>query len=131
MTQAPLAQDHLDLRRTQEFFWRAIAWPTGVRSFLAQADDATSQAFARTFVSGPDLDAAGRLEIYANAYYWRLHQVLTEQFSVAAEHLGVVRFHNRTTDYVLRCPSTHPDLRRFGARFSAYLAASATGAATT
>ncbi len=113
----------LDLRAIQTLFWRTIAWPTGVRDFLAQADAATRRAFEATFVSAGDLDAAGRMEIYANAYFWRLHEVLAEQFSVAAEHLGPVAFHNRTTDYVLRCPSTDPDLRRFGARFPAFLAA--------
>ncbi len=118
----------LDLRGTQELFWRAIAWPTGVRDFLDRADEATRQAFAHTFVSAGDLDAVGRMEIYANAYFWRLHEVLAEQFSVAAEHLGEVAFHNRTTDYVLRCPSRDPDLRRFGARFPAFLAAVAASA---
>lgn len=103
------------LSTQQDLFWRAITWPTGVKDFLAQADDATRRAFEATFVGTDAMDAVARVEVYAQAYFWRLSDVLHEQYRVLAWLLGPTRFHNFVTDYVLARPSRSPDVRRFGA----------------
>lgn len=103
-------------------FWRVITWPTGVDDFLAQADEATRRAFAATFVGNDAMGAAARMNVYAESYFWRLSDVLGEQYRVLAWLLGPTRFHNLVTDFVLHRPSRSPDVRRFGAGLPDYLA---------
>ncbi len=115
------------LCEAQALFWRAITHPTGVADFLATADPASVALFHEVFVGSPGLDAVARVDIYANSYYWRLHHVLAEQFPVTAWLLGAERLQNLATDYVLVCPSSAPDLGRFGAGFPGFIAGHALG----
>lgn len=111
----------MNLAYAQALMWRAITWPTGVADFLVQADPATREAFAATFAGTADFDAASRMEVYANAYYWRLHGVLTQNHPVTAWLLGEGHFRNIITDYLLAHPSADPDLRHLGERLPRYL----------
>ncbi len=114
-----------ELTASQVLLWRAIRWPTGVADFLAQADDDTRAEFARTFAQTPAFDRAARVSVYAEAYFWRLHGVLVDHFPLLAALLGRPRFHNLVTDYVLACPPVDPDIRTYGARLAAFVAAHA------
>lgn len=109
------------LRDEQQLLWRAIAWPTGVADFLAQADQATRDAFAATVQGDEALSAVRRATVYAESYFWRLFDVLREQYRGLGWLLGPVRFHDLITDFVWQRPSTSPDVRRFGARLPAFL----------
>lgn len=115
------------LREVQRLLWRAITWPTGVDDFLAQADPATRAAFASTFAAGlpgsPQLGARERVGVYAESYYWRLEEVLRDQFRVSAWVCGSADFHDLCTDFVLERPSASGDVRRIGAPFPTYVAA--------
>lgn len=111
----------MDLRETQRLFYRAITWPTGVEDFLAKADPATRAAFEATFRSTPDFEASARVGVYAESYYWRLEDVLRDQFRVTAWACGDVDFHDLCTDYVLERPSTSGDVRRVGEAFAEYV----------
>jgi uncharacterized protein (UPF0276 family) len=66
------------------------------------------------------LDAVERLDIYANAYFYRLLDALRELFPRLAYLAGEIPFHNLVTDYLLECPSTAPDLRRLGDRLPGF-----------
>ncbi len=113
----------MDLAELQELFFRAIAWPTGVADFLAQADAETVAAFEDAFAETPEFTRAQRVDIYAESYFWRLFETLQTQFAVTAWLAGEAGFRNLVTDYVLARPSRDPDLRRFGASFPAFLSA--------
>lgn len=110
------------LRDEQALWWRAITWPTGVDDFLAQADPSTRDAFATTFVGDATLDASRRVSVYAESYFWRLAEVLREQYRVLAWLFGPMRFHDFVTDFVWQRPSQSPDVRRFGASLPDFLA---------
>lgn len=110
------------LRDEQALFWRAIAWPTGVDDFLAHADPATREAFAATVRGDEALSATQRMTVYAESYFWRLEEVLRDQYRVVAWLLGPVRFHNLATDFVWQRPSGSPDVRRFGEALPDFLA---------
>lgn len=110
------------LGREQALWWRAITWPTGIDDFLAQADEATREAFVATFVGNEALDARRRMTVYAESYFWRLAEVLREQYRVVAWLLGPARFHDFVTDFVWQRPSQSPDVRRFGAGLPDFLA---------
>jgi hypothetical protein len=110
------------LAEQQRLFLRAVMHPTGVADFLAEADAATRAAFSSAFVDAGDLDAVARMDIYAESYFWRLHDVLVEEFEVTAWLIGESRFRNLATDYVLRRPSRHYDLHRYGDPFPEFIA---------
>jgi Putative DNA-binding domain len=112
-----------ELHREQALWWRAITWPTGIEEFLAQADPATREAFAAIFVGDAALDARRRMTVYAESYFWRLGEVLREQYRVLAWFVGDACFHNLATDFVWQRPSRSPDVRRFGAGLPEFLAA--------
>ncbi|MCR9164184.1 MAG: putative DNA-binding domain-containing protein [Nannocystaceae bacterium] len=111
----------MNLRDTQALLWRAIAWPTGVDDFLAQADVETRQAFAETFADTPAFSRAARVQVYAEAYFWRLYEVAVDQYPVTAWIAGSVPFHDLITDFVLAHPSRTPDVRRFATGLASML----------
>lgn len=104
----------MSLRDTQALFWRAITWPTGVEEFLAQADAETRRRFEDTFGQTPAFPRVERVGVYAEAYFWRQHDVLRDGFPALAFALGEARFRNLVTDYLLACPSADPALRHLG-----------------
>jgi hypothetical protein len=115
------------LWRTQQLFFRAITWPRGVSDFLRSQDSATRAEFDATFASSAAFPRAARVEVYANAYFYRLLGVLREQFPRLAFLAGDTDFHDFVTDYVLQLPSSEPDLRHLGARLPDFLGAHALG----
>lgn len=105
------------LRDLQRSFWRAIASAPGTLS-------AGTELLAVTEPSRT-LRADERLAVYADAYYLRLHEVLSEDFPRTAAALGDEGFAALARDY-LRChPSTHPSVRHLGDALPAFLAADA------
>jgi uncharacterized protein (UPF0276 family) len=115
------------LAALQRLFFDALTWPRGVRDYC----DSTGQgpSLERAFVGSERLDALARLDVYANAYFYRLLGALREMFPRLAAAAGEVGFHNLVTDYVLAQPSTQPDLRRLGDRLPAFLREHALGRA--
>jgi hypothetical protein len=92
------------LRELQEEFWRAITLPEGPEAPL-------------THQRG-DVE---RLEVYANMYFYRLRDVLAQDFPALSAVLGEARFHNLITDYLRAHPSRDPSVRNLGRALPAYL----------
>jgi uncharacterized protein (UPF0276 family) len=126
------------LERTQRLMYRALTWPSGVRDFAEAAGDDVRRELAGT-IAGDDrdddgrdrrsrLDHIARLDIYANAYFYRLLDVLRSLFPRLVQLLGDIQFHNVVTGYLLQCPPTLPDLNRLGDRLPAFLRGRALGA---
>ena len=111
----------MSLRRAQELFYRAITWPTGVTDFLEQSSAETVDAFHRLFAETPSFSRNDRVEVYAEAYFWRLAQVLAEQFPITRWLAKKTHWHNLVTDYVLARPSVDPDIGELGKRFPTYV----------
>ena len=84
----------------------AIARP----QYVAQSAPALIDVVA----AGPHLDAAGRIKVYADAYWLRLREVLQEDFPVTAARLGADRFEQLVRDYLHAFPSEHPSVRHLG-----------------
>lgn len=111
----------MSLREMQSLFWRAITWPTGAENFLRDADEDTRRAFADTFAESGAFGRCERVEVYADGYFWRLHDVLAAEFPVARWLVGEGPFRNLVTDYVLACPSVDPDLGQFARRLATFV----------
>ncbi len=107
----------------EALFVEAVAWPSGVADFLRRAGERTRAAFAATFADGRRLHAVACMEIYANAYFYRIKDALAEQFPLVHHVLGPDGFHNLATDYLCLAPPRSPDLARAGDRLPAFLRA--------
>lgn len=117
------------LEATQRLFFRALTWPRGVRDFARAAGDGTRLELQRTFGGGTAPDPLERLDLYANAYFYRLLDAARATFPRLARLAGGAPFHDLMTDFVLECPSNAPDLRRLGERLPAFLRCHALGRA--
>ncbi len=117
------------LREAQKTLADWIRAPEGVAAALAE-EDATSGGQAGGVAtrrleglirSDATLDATGRLEIYANAYFHRILGVLSADYPALQQALGASAFHDLVTSYLLIEPSRHPSLRYAGARLANFL----------
>lgn len=71
------------------------------------------------------VDATRRIDVYANAYFARLHDVLRDDYPALAAALGDAAFHDLAKLYLLAHPPRSFTLRFLGARLPAFLASPA------
>jgi hypothetical protein len=96
-----------------------ITGPEGVLAALAaERLEAPLSSLVR---SDERLSAESRLDVYANAYFYRIHDVLCEDYPQLAAALGETSFHDLATSYLAVHPSEHPSLRWVGARLAPFL----------
>jgi putative DNA-binding protein len=83
------------------------------------------RAFYDAVVGGGDGGGlfAGRLDVYAEMYRARLHDVLAEQHERLVAALGDDEFRALVERYVADCPPRDPDIGRAGDRLPGWLAA--------
>ncbi len=91
--------------------------------------DGTRAAVAELFTGDSRRTAEERLDVYANMYFFRLRDVLAEDFSRTAAALGGDRWHNLVTDYLLAHPPTRWSLRWAGEALPGFLRGHEYGAA--
>lgn len=109
------------LAQTQRLLWRLITAPEGAAAGLAQLGS-TDRATASGLVLGDQrLSGVQRLDIYANMYFYRLHDALKEDFAAVCAILGEHRFHNLVTDYLIAHPPSHYSLRYAGGQLPGFL----------
>jgi hypothetical protein len=111
----------LSLPELQAAFLRAVVGDDPVDA--AAPNDALSAEIA----AREPLTPRERVQIYARMYGARLVDALAQDFPRVAAVLGQERFHDVAHAYVSACPSRHPSLRWFGARFPEFLTTSAVG----
>lgn len=112
------------LRESQEVFWHLITAPEGVEQGLETLPEAQRRlpGGLEGWLRGDRrLGAKERLDIYANMYFYRLLDVLKEDYPALLAAVGEVAFHNLVTDYLLVHPSTHPSLRFLGRHLPGFL----------
>jgi hypothetical protein len=73
--------------------------------------------------------AVERLDVYANMYFFRILEVLREQFPKLAAALGEAPFHDLVTGYLVAHPSANPSLRDVGRALPGFVAGHAEAAA--
>jgi hypothetical protein len=110
------------LGNVQRLFWEAITHPVSVQAFLNEADEPTRATFVEVFAGTSEFSASARVEVYARGYFYRLLDVLKEQYPVVAAYLGSDEFHDLVTDYLLAHPSHSPNLHDLGDAFPTFLA---------
>ena len=113
----------MPLRESQLALADWICAPEGVKKGLLSGGRPTEPGHPENPVerlvhSDDRLDAVSRLEIYANAYFYRVLDVLREDYPALSRHLGEELFHDLVTSYLLVEPSRHPSLRIPATTFS-------------
>jgi hypothetical protein len=103
-----------DLKHLQALLYRLITAPEGVAEGLAAERALGSDALDNLIESDDRLSAAERLEIYANAYFYRILDCLKEDFPATLAVLGAVNFHNLVTGYLIEYPPTEPSISYVG-----------------
>ena len=104
------------LRDVQARFWRAL------HAGQANAD------LTGVIAPSSTLDPSERVAIYQTMYFWRLHEVLREDFPKLHEALGD-EFETLARDYLAAHPSENPSVRHLGTRLPGFLATHAIGVA--
>jgi hypothetical protein len=123
----------VNLREVQELFFGLITAPEGVAKELdeREAGHGEGPAFGRSvvaevFAGDGRMSAEERLDAYANMYFFRMRDVLAEDFDRTAAALGEARWHNLVTDYLLAHPPTKWSLRWAGEALPGFLRGHAT-----
>jgi len=98
------------LREVQESFWRSLA-------------TAPDPALVELVPAAPKLAPAARVGIYADMYFWRLLDVLREDFPRLARALGDDAFAALARAYLTVHPSDRPSVRDLGRHMADFLAA--------
>lgn len=114
-----------ELAASQRLLLAALTWPRGVADWAA-SDPRVRLELGQRFAGGA-ADPIDRLELYANAYFYRQLDALRGAFPRLARLAGDVAFHDLITDYVLECPSRDPDLHRRGDRLPTFVREHALG----
>lgn len=114
----------MTLAELQRWFWTLMTAPEGVQAAIdAGLVPVRGPASVASVIEGTEsLPAVERLDLYANMYFFRIRDVLKEDFATLAYSLGEARFHNLVTAYLLAHPSSDPDLSRVGRQLPAFLA---------
>jgi hypothetical protein len=96
-----------DLSWVESLLYRLITAPSGVAEGLAAEQSLAPGGLARVIASDDRLSAEERVDIYANMYFYRLLDVLKEDFPATLAVLGAERFHNLVTSYLIEYPPAH------------------------
>jgi hypothetical protein len=112
----------VDLKDLQEVLYRLIVAPGGVAEGLAYEIALPAGGLA-TLIAGDDrMSAVERVEVYANGYFYRLLDVLREDFPATLAIAGDDNFHNLVTGYLIDYPPTEPSIYYAGSNFATYVA---------
>jgi hypothetical protein len=111
----------MPLGALEELLYDLITAPTGVGPGLA-ARGLGPDAVDAVIVGDARLSATDRLNIYANMYFFRILDVLREEFPRVSTLVGDDAFRDLITDYLLAARPAHPSLREAGARLPAFVA---------
>ena len=96
------------LRDLQASFWRSL--------HTGEPDPVLTDV---VLPSG-SLEPVQRIDIYQGMYFWRLHEVLREDFPKLSLALGD-EFDDLVRDYLTRHPSQHPSVRHVGDGLAGFL----------
>jgi len=104
----------LDLKNLQAVLYRLITAPEGVDNGLATDKTLPPGGLDAIIVGDDRLSARERVEIYANAYFYRLLDVFKEDFPATLAVIGETNFHNLVTGYLIDHPPTEPEIQHAG-----------------
>lgn len=111
----------MNLAELQALFYRLITAPNGVAEALATERNLPVRGLDAIIISDEQLCASDRLDIYANAYFYRLLEVLKEDYPATLAVISDSNFHNLVTGYLIDNPPTQPSIYYAGRKLPDYL----------
>ncbi|WP_339736053.1 DNA-binding domain-containing protein [uncultured Gimesia sp.] len=115
-----------DLEQIQHWMQTIISWPGGVEDGIA-SEAAQSRiplepdALETVITASSQLTSLERVGIYANAYYARLLECLSEEYPALVTAMGKQAFGVFCMEYLQKYPSASYTLADLGARFPQFL----------
>jgi hypothetical protein len=104
----------IQLKNLQNLLYRLITAPSGVAEGLA-AEHALPAGGLGALVAGDErLSAEARLDVYADMYFYRLLEVLKEDYPATSAVLGEANFHNLITAYLVNHRPCEPSVQGAG-----------------
>jgi len=116
------------LRDVQALFYDLVTAPEGVAPGLI-ARGQSGRDLEAVIRGDQRMSAVERLDVYANMYFYRILDVLREEYPRVLALVGDAAFHDLVTDYLLVHRPRNPSLREAGALLPPYLARHALGVA--
>jgi len=110
-----------DLKTIQEILYRLITAPSGVAEGLADERALGCDGLRGVISEGARLSAEDRVDIYASAYFYRIFDVLKEDYPATLKVLGETDFHNLITGYLIEYPPTHFSITYAGQFLARYV----------
>ncbi len=110
-----------DLNWVEGLLYRLITAPSGVAQGLAQERSLAPGGLTQVIAGDDRLSAPERVDIYANMYFYRILEVLNEDFSATLAVLGPERFHNLVTGYLIEYPPAHFSIAYAGEHLGDFL----------
>lgn len=117
----PVDPRSLSLSEVQRAFYTLVTAPEGVAQGLRDQGHVPENLEAWIRPNGP-LSSLERLDIYANMYFFRIRDILREEYPKVVACVGDAAFHNLIVDYLVARPPSHPSVRNAGERLPSYLA---------
>ncbi len=112
----------VDLRHLQRLLYRLITAPGGVADGLAHETLIPAGGLDQLVTGDDRMSAVERVEVYANGYFYRILEVLKEDYPATLAVVGADNFHNLATGYLIDYPPTQPSIHFAGENLAAYLA---------
>jgi putative DNA-binding protein len=108
----------------QNLLRRLITAPVGVEGGLSAEKDLPCDGIDALIGGDGRLSATERLGIYANMYFYRLFDAITEDFPATFAVLGEIDFRNLITGYLIRYPPSYPSITEASLHLAKYVAES-------
>jgi hypothetical protein len=118
----------MKLADVEASFYALVTARESVAATVAAGGPEAQRAVEEMVAGDAQLPAVARLEIYADMYFIRIHDVLRDEYVKTAAALGAAAFHELVTDYLDACRPRDPSMREVGARLPDFLAAHAAAA---
>ena len=99
-----------DLSTLQRLIYQLITAPDGVGEGLKSEPTPPPGGLEAVIRGDQRLSAVQRLDIYANGYFYRLLDVMKEEYPAILTVLGADNFHNLVTGYLIEHRPTQPSL---------------------
>jgi Putative DNA-binding domain len=100
----------MNLSELQNLLYRLITAADSVDEAVDKELVLGEGGLERIIITKAGVPACERLGIYGNAYFYRLHDILKEDFPCTYVVLGEVNFHNLITGYLIKHPPSDPSV---------------------
>ncbi|MCY4420866.1 MAG: DNA-binding domain-containing protein [Gammaproteobacteria bacterium] len=119
-----MPRDDSGLESLEQWMYSVISHPQGAEAGVEANSKPGSEAaydLEQTVLPSEKLTPLERISVYADMYFWRFIDIMSEEYPTVEHLLGVERFAQVVRDYITRHPSTYYNLNRLSVKFPQYL----------